>query len=379
VEPVDTTLIDPKTDVPQWQFQTMPLYVTDIVRETRDVYTFRFQGKPLCRFVYWPGQFCTLVLNIDGKKIVRSYTIASTPLRPFILEITVKRVPGGLVSNWLPDNLKVGDRVEISGPKGKFCLLPGKILPRMLFIAGGSGITPVMSMARWLCDVSANVDIRFFNSVRTPIDVIFGKEIELLTSRYRMFTPHVRTSTRGACDDWKGLTGHISREMLETIAPDIHERHVYMCGPAGFMDSVTAILRETRFNLANLHTESFAGVRTSRAGKAAPATLVHPSSATVLLAEEEEERASGSITVEFARSAKKAMTDGALPLLDLAEHHDLDIGYGCRAGSCGDCKVRVLSGRVEMESEEGLHPDEKAAGYVLACVGRPVTDCVVDA
>jgi ferredoxin len=101
-------------------------------------------------------------------------------------------------------------------------------------------------------------------------------------------------------------------------------------------------------------------------------TPVHPSSATVLLAEEEEERASGSITVEFARSAKKAMTDGAIPLLDLAEHHDLDIGYGCRAGSCGDCKVRVLSGRVEMESEEGLHPDEKAAGYVLTCVGRPV-------
>jgi glycine betaine catabolism B len=92
-----------------------------------------------------------------------------------------------------------------------------------------------------------------------------------------------------------------------------------------------------------------------------------------------QERASGSITVEFARSGKKAMTDGAMPLLDLAEEHDLDIGYGCRAGSCGDCKVRVLSGRVEMESEEGLHPDEKAAGYVLTCVGRPVTHCVVDA
>ena len=200
-----------------------------------------------------------------------------------------------------------------------------------------------------------------------------------MTSRYRMFTPHVCTSTRGASDDWKGLTGHISRQMLKTIAPDIHQRHIYMCGPAGFMDAVTAILRETRFNLANLHTESFAGVRTSRAGKAAPATPVHPSSATVLLAEEEEERAYGSITVEFARSAKKAMTDGTLSLLDLAEDHDLDIGYGCRAGSCGDCKVRVLSGRVEMESEEGLHPDEKAAGYVLTCVGRPVTDCVVDA
>jgi len=80
-----------------------------------------------------------------------------------------------------------------------------------------------------------------------------------------------------------------------------------------------------------------------------------------------------------ARSAKQATTDGARTLLDLAEAHDLDIGYGCRAGSCGDCKVRVISGRVEMDSEDGLRPDEKAGGYVLTCVGRPATDCVVDA
>jgi glycine betaine catabolism B len=223
------------------------------------------------------------------------------------------------------------------------------------------------------------VDIRFFDSIRTPNDVVFGKEIELLTSRYGMFTPLVATATRTASDDWKGMTGHVNRQIIETISPDLHERHIYMCGPAGFMDAVTGILREMRFNVANLHTESFAGVRTSRAGKAAPMTAAHLSSGAVLLAEDEAEEAAGSLTVEFARSAKQATTDGTRTLLDLAEAHDLDIGYGCRAGSCGDCKVRVISGSVEMDSEDGLQPDEKAAGYVLTCVGRPATDCVVDA
>src|SRR5262249_39720946 len=132
---VDTTLIDAKRDLPVWIGQNTALYVTDIIPETHDVYTFRFQGPPLCPFPHWPGQFCTLVLNIDGKKVVRSYSISSTPTRPYVLEITVKRVPGGVVSNWLPDHLKVGDRIEISGPKGKFCLVPGKIPPKILFLA----------------------------------------------------------------------------------------------------------------------------------------------------------------------------------------------------------------------------------------------------
>ena len=254
---MDTTLLDPKLDLPVWNGEDTALYVTDIIEETHDVYTFRFQGRPLCRFVYWPGQFCTLVLNIDGEKVLRSYTISSTPTRPFLLEITIKRVPGGLVSNWLPDNLKVGDRVAIRGPKGKFSLVPGKIHSKLLFMAAGSGVTPIMSMSRWLCDVSANVDIKFFNSVRATEDIIFWKEIELLTSRYRIFDPLMCTTTREVDPDWAGLTGRVNPEMLKSAVPDLHERHVYMCGPNGFMDAVKAMFSEMNFNMANFHMESF--------------------------------------------------------------------------------------------------------------------------
>ena len=378
---MDTTLINTKVDLPIWQGLDTPLYVTDIIQETHDVYTFRFQGNPLCRFVYWPGQFCTLVLNINGKKVRRSYTISSPPSRPFVLEITVKRVPGGFVSNWLADNLKIGDRVDIAGPKGKFCLMPGKIPPKILLIAAGSGITPIMSMVRWLCDISANVDIRFFYSARSPYDIIFRNEIELLTSRYKMFEPVIITSTRSGGGGWTGLRGRINREMLEMVTPDIHERQIYMCGPPGFMETAKKILTEPilgqPFKLSNLHIESFSGIRTSTEAKA----TTSPKTAAVSLAQppQAEETPAVSLTVEFAGSGKKVATDGKTPLLDIAEEQDIDLDYGCRSGSCGVCKARLLKGNVDMETDEGLEPEEKDDGYILTCVATPLTDCTLDA
>lgn len=211
---LDTTLIDPKLDLPIWQGQDTALYVTEIIEETHDVYTFRLQGDPLCRFVYWPGQFCSLVLNIDGKKVVRSYTISSTPTRPFVLEVTIKRVPGGLVSNWMPDNVKVGDRLEVAGPKGKFSLIPGKVPEKILFLGAGSGVTPVMSMGRWLCDVSADIDIQFFNSVRSPDDIVFKKEIEYMAERYSMFSSVALSETRGQKASGRGCRAESANRCL---------------------------------------------------------------------------------------------------------------------------------------------------------------------
>ncbi len=358
-EPVDTTLIDPKAELPIWQGEAAPLYITDIIKETNDVYTFRFQGDPLCRFVYWPGQYCTLILNIDGKKVRRSYTISSPPTRPYVLEITVKRVSGGLVSNWLADNLKVGDRIVVDGPRGKFCLVPGKIPRKILFLAAGSGITPLMSMARWLCDVSADVDIRFFNSARSPQDIIFHHELIMLTSRYKIFEPAVVTSTRGSGSGWLGMSGRINTKLLELIAPDLHERHVYLCGPQGFMDAARGLLSELDFDLNHLHAESFGAARTAR-----PEPVETPSD--------------GAIRVSFSESGKEVVTDNKTFLLDLAESQDIDVDYTCRSGNCGDCKVRLVDGEVNMACEDGLSSEDKADGYVLSCVATPITDCQLE-
>jgi 2Fe-2S type ferredoxin len=377
--PVDTTLLDPKVDIPIWKGQASRLFVTDIFEETHDVYTYRFQGNPLVRFVYWPGQFATLVLNINGKKVVRSYTISSTPTRPYVLEITVKRVPGGLVSNWLADTLKVGDEIQIAGPKGKFSLIPGRIPQKLLFLSGGSGVTPMMSMTRWLCDISANVDVKFFTAIRSPNDFIFQKELEHLTAQYRMFEPIICATSRESDPSWTGLQGRITREIIEQIAPDLHERNIYMCGPGGFMEAVKGMLKELDFDLANLHIESFGGVRTGSANKPAPPPpMIHrvtplASAAPAVAAPVE------TFMVGFARSDVKIEGDAEMPLLDLAEENDIDLDYGCRSGSCGDCRVRLLDGTVDQMTDEGLDAEEIKAGYILTCVATPTSDCTLDA
>jgi glycine betaine catabolism B len=261
----------------------------------------------------------------------------------------------------MADNLKSGDAVHVSGPKGKFSLVPGKIPRKLLFLGAGSGVTLLMSMTRWLCDVGADVDVKFFNSVRSPNDIIFRKELEFLTSRHRTFTPIIISSTRAVGQEWIGLTGRINRHMLDMVAPDIHERHIYMCGPKGFMDSAKSILSEMQFDQANLHLESFDGVRTSVSNTGGLA----------------DDTATKAFTVEFARAGKVAFADASMNLLEFIETQDVDIDYGCRSGSCGVCKVRVLKGDVAMSCEGGIEPADKSNGYVLSCVATPKSDCTL--
>ena len=154
----------------RWTDGELTVKCINIIEETADAKTFKFVAEPPVLFSYQPGQFVTLDLEIDGKQIARSYSISSTPSRPHTLEITVKRVPAatpellrGLVSNWLHDNLQVGNQVKLSGPMGKFTCFEHPA-PKLLFLSAGSGITPMMGMSRWIYDTGANCDVVFFGS-----------------------------------------------------------------------------------------------------------------------------------------------------------------------------------------------------------------------
>ena len=146
--------------------------------------------------------------------------------------------------------------------------------------------------------------------------------------------------------------------MLKEIAPDLHERTVYICGPKGFMDASKEILLDLGFDQSQLHMESFGGVRTSLGDTA--------------------ETSEGNINVEFAKSGKKVLTNGTMPLLDFCEANDIEIDYSCRSGSCGECKARLIKGKVRSGSDEGLEDGEKAEGYILTCVSHPTEDCALD-
>lgn len=393
-----------KKSIPVWSTGETMLRVADIVDETDDVKTFRLVGREPILFSYKPGQFVTLHLEIDGKKVLRSYSLSSAPSRPHTLEITVKRVPGGLVSNWLADNVKLGDLIKVRGPSGKFTCFeyPAR---KILLIGGGSGITPVMSMCRWIVDTTADVDVRFFVSAKSPRDIIFRKELELMSARHSGLQVMVTSTAMGSgTEAWVGITGRCSEKMFEMVCPDLHERHIFMCGPEPFMVAVKEILRALNFPLANLHTESFGGARVAAgsevkprdvpaklpSGKispavvraalaqAAPAAAAAPGAPAVPAARPAAPAAAAGFEVSFSTSKKSVTTDGQSPILDLAEANGIEIDYACRAGSCGTCKVQCRSGKVEMEDDSGLSPDEKKGGWILTCVGVPRSNVVLD-
>lgn len=162
-----------------WDDKLQVLEVIGIIDETPDVKTFRFRSDNQTWFRYKPGQFITLELPVEGGSLLRTYTLSSSPSRPFSIAVTAKLQADSIGTRWMFDHLKVGDLVKAYGPAGTFSLhnYPSA---KYLFISAGSGITPMMSMLRWLNDCSPQTDIAFVNSARRPEEIIFRKELELL-------------------------------------------------------------------------------------------------------------------------------------------------------------------------------------------------------
>src|ERR1700751_3080023 len=260
--PVLTNLTEDRAAIALWSGGVTNLKVTDIIEETADAKTFRLVGEKPLLFFYRPGQFVTLLLTIDGEYIERSYSISSSPSRPHVLELTVKRVPGGRVSNWLCDRVMLGERLTIKGPAGKFSCFdwPASI---MLFSGTVSGITPKMSMSRWIVDTTTDVDVKFLVSFKSPADIIFRKELELISARHACFRVAITLTSAwpGQTESWTGLTGRFDKSMIHALVPDLDQRHVFLCGPEPFAAEVRRILQQFGFDQTKLHSESFGSGR----------------------------------------------------------------------------------------------------------------------
>jgi ferredoxin-NADP reductase len=367
--------------IPIWTSEKdVELKVAEIIEEAPDVKTFRLVGKRPLLFSYRPGQFLTVKVEVDGKQKNRCYSISSSPSRPHTLEITVKRarapvpgVPDGVVSNHLHDHVKLGDTLRVHGPAGDFSCFnypSGKIL----CIAAGSGITPIMSMCRWIVDTRADVDVAVLLSFKSPADIIFRRELELMSSRHNDLKVILSVTSRNAFEPWTGLSGRLCTQMFQMAVPDLAERHTYLCGPNGFMDTVRQCLKELEFPTENLHSESFGKSRVEPGAKAREKEPTPP----VALKGAEPAAPARLFTASFKKSGIVAKTDGAGGLLELAEAHGVNIPAGCRMGSCLVCKVKCLGGQVRME-ENKLTPELKRQGYVVTCVGHADSDVVLEA
>ena len=340
----------------QKKFWSGELEIARIFDETPDVKTFRFVapgGGPL-PFAHVAGQYLNLKLTIDGRRVNRSYTIASSPTRGAYCEISVKRAANGYGSKHLHDTWREGARVHVSAPAGKF-FFAGDEAERVVLVAGGIGITPMMSVIRSLTDRGWKGEMHLLYSVKKVEDVAFREELAYLQARFANLHVKIHVTSE---------SGHLTRELVEGFVPKLAHGPVMLCGPDPMMTAMRALFVAIGVPDGEIHQEAFISTPPIEPGAAPAEELLQPGE---------------SCAVQFARAGKTAEATPEVTLLELAEDAGVAIPFECRSGICGQCKTRVISGDVTMEVQDALTAGDREKGLVLACQARAVRDLVVDA
>lgn len=350
VEPSDDRL-NPRAVRPSGKILTLRL--SRVEPQTHDSKTLRFVVSSGESFSARPGQFLTFQWTIDGEQVFRSYSICSSPTQTGYIEIVPKRVPNGRVSGYLNDRALPGLVVKAGGPYGRFCFDENEH-KRIVLIAGGSGITPIMSMLRYIDDLSIAADVVLIYCVRTRSDVFFKRDLAELAIRMKKFR-YVQVLSQPD-PDWCGPKGHVTRELIEREVENPASWKIFLCGPPPFMEHVRRLLEDLQVDRAAILQESFGG----------DANAEEPATADVC-------------RVEFVRAGRACALDPNETILRAAEMSGIPIPYGCRQGRCGTCATRLVSGKVRMEREEGLSEQLRARGYILPCVSRALGNIAIDA
>lgn len=342
-----------------WSPEKTPLVLVQREYETHDSMSFTFASADNQLFDFKPGQFVTLAVNIDDKTHYRAYSISSIPQQKQ-LRLTIKRVPDGLVSNWLVDNLNVGDTLSALNIAGQFNSTDCTHKSKLLFISAGCGITPVMSMAKtMLAADNCDVDIEFLHCARDKDNVIFHDEMTEMATQHTQFNVQLlleNSTGFSAQSELAHQTGMVSTEVVQTLYPDLDQRTIFLCGPVGFMKAVQTIAEQSGFDMAHFFQESF----TPAADNAQQDAL-----STVNNAAETDPATDVMLHVpDFSVAAEVKQ---GTSLLDALEKHNVPVIGACRSGVCGSCKCKVTSGTVTSTSTETLTAAEIDQGFVLAC------------
>lgn len=342
------------------------LLVKNIIQETKDAISIVFE-QPVAKLHYKSGQFLTLIVPVQGKEVRRAYSLCSSPFIDADLAVSVKRVEKGLMSNWLPDNLKVGAKVKVMEPMGQFTTEFVKDKKRhLVMFAGGSGITPMMSIIKSLLTQEPDSICSLIYCNRDIDSIIFKTQFEQLQTQYegRLHVIHILDN---APMNWQGLSGLLNKEMLVKLferIPDwgLDKTTYLMCGPEGMMKNVDNLLAEQQIPIEKIFKESFvAGV------------LDKPKKED----EKGTEKKTRDVVIRYDGNEHTIAVPHNKTILETALDQGIDLPYSCQSGLCTACRGKALSGQVKLDEEEGLSKSERAEGYVLTCVGHPMTDDVV--
>jgi uncharacterized protein len=348
----------------------------DLARTQCSFYLQPVDGAPLPSFA--AGQYLTFSVQVGDdagtqRAVTRCYSLSDRP-DPTGYRITVKRmapppgppdVPPGVSSNYLHDAVQVGDVLKVKAPSGHFFIDSDASVPAV-FIAGGIGITPMMSMLRWCVVAQPGRAVQLYYGVRSSADHAFKQTLEALAASHPAFKLTVVYSRPGA-DDLAGRDyQHLGRIDLELLRGSLaHGRHqFYVCGPPPMMQSMVPALRGWGVSEDDIHFEAFGPASARPVRSVAPATN-EPLAAS-----------STSFDIQLQGSGRSLVWDDQdANLLDFAERHGVPVDSGCRTGSCGTCETPLVSGTVHYADQ----PDfDIAPGHCLLCVGRPQSALVLD-
>lgn len=348
---------------------TFSLRVADIRKQSKDAIEIQFDlpTELKAAFQYNSGQYLTIELNIDGKRQMRCYSLCSSPIADNFLAVGVKRVKDGIVSNWLNDNLNVGDEIQVLPPAGRFFYgSPKGPAQRYLLFAGGSGITPIYSMVRTMLKQEPDCSIYLLYANQNEASIMFHSELSKLVeeSGGRLHVHHQLDDAGTMVGAKAGrIDGNQVGDILNSFGASAENSRVYLCGPAPFMDVVCNGLNGAGYPEENINQEFF--VIKSESKNDSP----------VNESEENQESMDGTAKV-------KAILDGEEfefkvqsneTILEAALEAEIDPPYACMSASCSTCRAKVLSGKVEMDDREILSDSEIEEGFILTCQAHPTT------
>lgn len=329
-----------------------PLICVERVDETADASSFVFQAANQLPIHFKPGQFITFAVDVADETLHRAYSLSSSPTQPERVAITVKRVGGGKVSNHLLDHLRPGLMLPGMSPAGEFNAVDCQRTDKVLLFSAGCGITPCLSIARWLLDTAPETEIQFVHSARHGEDVIKAAELDWLNEVYPNFTLHRVLGVPARQGDHQG---RLDQALFDLLVPNVDGRCLFTCGPSDYMDAVKSFALGRGLSPELFHQESFMPPSANdESGSGALFQLQVP-------------KFGKAITVEEGQTLLMALESAGVPIIG-----------ACRTGVCGSCKCKIVDGEVTHSSVSTLTDAEVASGYRLACSSQIRSDLVVE-
>jgi len=368
-----------KPGVPKFPATNLRLKLLEKRMETTDIITFCFKveredGHP---FYHHPGQALSVHIPLPEDKLLRTFTIASAPNRQERIELTIKATASAYATRYMHDELQPGCTLSARGPFGDFSLVHHPQKP-LLLVGAGSGMTPVMSMLRWLYQRREQVNVVLIQQASRPSDLLFTEELHQIDAEMPnllhvdgVSTVDASTSTVPAskASDGQAWTGRLQHSGLRTLVPDLGQRTVFCCGPEGFTESIRAIYRAEGGLPENFQTETF-GASSGLLVDSMPVDLMPVDSVS-----KPSTNAGDSYQIDI--DGHRFFAKPSQNLVDAAAESGIRIPTSCREGNCGTCKLKLVQGDIKMEHQGGLSDKDERQGYLLACSSWARSDLVL--